>query len=60
MKKYLLAASLGASQIALAHPGHDHQHWAAEPIHILTAIAITAVIGTALYIARKQKAKNHD
>ncbi|MBB6520931.1 hypothetical protein [Pseudoteredinibacter isoporae] len=54
----LMASSL--SGMALAHPGHDHGHWAAEPIHLLTALAIASVIGTAVYVYRKQKAEKQD
>ncbi len=54
----LVASSL--STAALAHPGHDHGHWAAEPIHLLTALAITAIVGTGIYVFRKQKAEKQD
>ncbi len=44
----------------LAHPGHDHSHWAPEPIHILTGLAIAAIVATSIYLVRNQKNKQQD
>lgn len=40
----LLSLSFIMSQIAQAHPGHDHSHWMSNPIHMLTIFAVAAVI----------------
>lgn len=42
------------SNQALAHSGHDHSHWLAQPVHAITALAITAVLGTASYFLRER------
>ncbi|MCV6615205.1 MAG: hypothetical protein OIF35_09525 [Cellvibrionaceae bacterium] len=57
MQKPIALALLLAAGQASAHPGHDHQHWLAEPIHALSALAIVAIVGTVAYVVRKQKAK---
>ncbi|MBJ7539699.1 hypothetical protein [Marinomonas transparens] len=63
----LLGLPLAFSQVAQAHPGHDHSHWTSEPIHILTMVAIgTVIVGGLAYkhMTRrknlKQKEMNHD
>ncbi|WP_418135229.1 hypothetical protein [Psychromonas sp. GE-S-Ul-11] len=48
MKKILksstvLSALMAVSQVAQAHPGHDHSHWASNSIHLLTVFAVAAV-----------------
>jgi hypothetical protein len=56
------------SQIAQAHPGHDHSHWSSEPIHILTMSAIGGLIVSGLIYKQcirrrkkfEQKDINHD
>ncbi|GAA6150677.1 hypothetical protein [Pseudoteredinibacter isoporae] len=61
MKKWSLGLTTSSlSGITMAHPGHDHGHWAADPIHLLTALAIAAVIATGIYVWRKQKVEKQD
>ncbi|MEO9655160.1 hypothetical protein ACUM5Y_05160 [Marinomonas dokdonensis] len=55
MKKLLsnlmvLSLAVLTSQVALAHPGHDHSHWTSNPIHIITMVAIgTVIVGGLVY-----------
>ncbi|WOD08069.1 hypothetical protein [Marinomonas sp. GJ51-6] len=35
---------LAVSQIAQAHPGHDHSHWMSGFIHLVTILAVGSVI----------------
>ena len=56
MKNFLSPLILAATpSLALAHPGHDHGHWLAEPIHALSVIAVLAVIGAVTYRLRKSE-----
>ena len=50
-------ASFALSNMALAHPGHDHEHWLSEPIHLLSVLAIIAVSATVLIVRKKRNAK---
>jgi hypothetical protein len=55
MKKLIAAtaALLALPQLALAHPGHDHGHWLANPIHWLTLAAIASVFAVAVILKKK-------
>ena len=35
---------LAASQVVLAHPGHEKSHWLSELIHVLTVLAVGSII----------------
>jgi len=63
----LACVSLAMSQLALAHPGHDHSHWMSEFIHVATVLSIGAVIVAGVVykqsLRRKSSKKgdmNHD
>ncbi|MGB0663430.1 MAG: hypothetical protein ACPGMR_06550 [Pontibacterium sp.] len=43
---------------ALAHPGHDHGHWTAEPLHVLFYAAIGVAAITATFAAVKMTKRN--
>ncbi len=45
------------STFALAHPGHDHAHWLSDPIHLLSVLAIVAVITTGATVYKKKQAQ---
>lgn len=53
-KLYGTAILLTTATPAFAHPGHDHSHWLAEPVHAVTALAIAAIAGTATYLLRQR------
>jgi hypothetical protein len=49
------AVSLTAPAAALAHPGHDHAHWASAGIHGLLLIGMAAVGAAGVWaLARRQ------
>lgn len=57
--KSLYAGMLVAiSSNALAHPGHDHAHWLSEPIHVLSALAIGAIVMTVVMIRMKKESSD--
>jgi hypothetical protein len=39
-----LSVCLLMSQMAQAHPGHDHSHWMSGFIHLVTVLAVGGVI----------------
>lgn len=55
----LLSASLIAltSHSVLAHPGHDHAHWLSSPVHVITAVALSAavVLLVATFVKKRKK-----
>ncbi len=54
----LVGASL-LSPLAMAHPGHDHQHWTASLLHLLWLLpAITAVVVAMILYRRHKVASN--
>lgn len=55
MKTLLSSFALLTCGYTIAHPGHDHSHWLSEPIHLLSALAIVAVIGTAGYVLKNSR-----
>ncbi|MGH1438613.1 MAG: hypothetical protein ACRBBR_00770 [Cellvibrionaceae bacterium] len=55
MKTLLSAIILFISSQVQAHSGHDHQHWLSSPIHILTTIAIVAIIAVAYKMIKNHK-----
>lgn len=63
MKKLLtqfsaLVALTALAPVVLAHPGHDHGHWASSSIHLLFAGSIAAVVLAGIFVLRKSlKAK---
>jgi len=54
----VLSALMAVSQVAQAHPGHDHSHWASNSIHLLTVLAVAAVVvvGVAYKKSRRKNA----
>jgi len=54
----VLSALMAISQVAQAHPGHDHSHWASNSIHLLTVLAVAAVVvvGVAYKKSRRKNA----
>jgi len=64
----LLSLSFVMSQVAHAHPGHDHSHWMSDPIHMLTIFTVAAVIISGLLYkqffrrrnSNEKKDINHD
>lgn len=57
MMRQILILSALLSTYGHAHPGHDHAHWVSEPIHILTGLAVLAIVitGIAKYISIKKE-----
>ncbi|BFM08451.1 hypothetical protein [Halioxenophilus aromaticivorans] len=54
----LVTAAVFCNQ-AMAHAGHDHNHWSSPALHALAVMAVAAV-GAGVWVAlrqRKQKAK---
>lgn len=52
-------ASAVTAPLAFAHPGHDHSHWLSDPIHLLSMLAISALVaaGYTTYRVRKSSKK---
>ncbi|HBR98529.1 MAG TPA: hypothetical protein DD979_14315 [Gammaproteobacteria bacterium] len=54
MKKLLGSSLALVSSPLLAHPGHDHQHWASDWVHLSLALGVFAVAtSAAIVIYRK-------
>lgn len=53
----VLSALMAVSQVAQAHPGHDHSHWASNSIHLLTVLAVAAVVVVGVAY-KKSRGKN--
>lgn len=64
----LLSFTFAMSQVAYAHPGHDHSHWMSNPIHMLTIFSVAGVIVSGLLYKQffrrrnliEKKDMNHD
>lgn len=52
--------ALTATNVALAHPGHDHSSWSSPTVHALFFIGIAVVVGAAAWQIRKQIKANQD
>ncbi|MEG3754734.1 hypothetical protein [Psychromonas arctica] len=53
----VLSALMAVSQVVQAHPGHDHSHWASNSIHLLTVLAVAAVVVVGVAY-KKSRGKN--
>lgn len=50
-------ASLTAPAAALAHPGHDHAHWASAGVHGLFLLGVTAVCAATVWALARRRGR---
>lgn len=56
----LVSVFLVLSQVAQAHPGHDHSHWMSSAIHLLSVLAVSGVIVSAVVYKQIQRRRKND
>ena len=57
LSTYLISAAplLAIASQTLAHPGHDHGHWASPMVHAPVLIAISSAAGSVYLLSRRGK-----
>ncbi len=48
-------AFLCLSEIAVAHPGHDHEHWSSYAVHGVYFVSLMALVVVAVYAVRRKR-----
>jgi len=55
MKKLIpvIFTTLAYSNTALSHVGHDHNHWSASSLHLISAVAILGTVSALVFAFKK-------
>ena len=51
----LAIAGVSLSSAALAHPGHDHAHWASPAMHSALFLSVAAVVAVAIWFSVRRR-----
>ncbi|MDX1451254.1 MAG: hypothetical protein R3183_01770 [Oleiphilaceae bacterium] len=53
----LLFSLMLLTQWGFAHSGHDHNHWLSGAIHLLSVLAVVAILYTAARLVEKRASR---